>query len=140
VEKKQNYDFRKEVIQNAKKIEDTMKNFGIDAKIVQINRGPTITCYELEPAPGVKVSRIVNLSNDLALSLAASDIRIVAPIPGKSAVGIEVPNKVKDNVTLKEILQSEEYQTLDSNIPLSLERILQGKQLFRASIKCLTFL
>jgi S-DNA-T family DNA segregation ATPase FtsK/SpoIIIE len=127
VEKKQNYDFRKEVIQNAKKIEDTMKNFGIDAKIVQINRGPTITCYELEPAPGVKVSRIVNLSNDLALSLAASDIRIVAPIPGKSAVGIEVPNKVKDNVTLKEILQSEEYQTLDSNIPLSLGKDITGK-------------
>jgi len=104
-----------------------MKNFGIDAKIVQINRGPTITCYELEPAPGVKVSRIVNLSNDLALSLAASDIRIVAPIPGKSAVGIEVPNKVKDNVTLKEILQSEEYQTLDSNIPLSLGKDITGK-------------
>jgi S-DNA-T family DNA segregation ATPase FtsK/SpoIIIE len=127
VEKKQTYDFRKEVIQNAKKIEETMRNFGIDSKIVEINRGPTITCYELEPAPGVKVSRIVNLSNDLALSLAASDIRIVAPIPGKSAVGIEVPNKVKDNVTLKEILQSEEYQTLDSNIPLSLGKDITGK-------------
>jgi len=127
VEKKQNYDFRKEVIHNAKKIEETMKNFGIDSKVVQINRGPTITCYELEPAPGVKVSRIVNLSNDLALSLAASDIRIVAPIPGKSAVGIEVPNTVKDNVTLKEILQSVEYQTLDSNIPLALGKDISGK-------------
>src|SRR5690606_198650 len=78
-------------------------------------------------APGVKVSRIVNLSNDLALSLAASDIRIVAPIPGKAAVGIEVPNKVKDVVTLKEILQSEEYLNLDSNIPLALGKDITGK-------------
>ncbi len=127
VEKKQTYDFKKEVINNAKKIEETMKNFGIDSRIIQIDRGPTITCYELQPAPGVKVSRIVNLSNDLALSLAASDIRIVAPIPGKAAVGIEVPNKVKDVVTLKEILQSEEYLNLDSNIPLALGKDITGK-------------
>lgn len=127
VEKKQTYDFKKEVINNAKKIEETMKNFGIDSRIIQIDRGPTITCYELQPAPGVKVSRIVNLSNDLALSLAASDIRIVAPIPGKAAVGIEVPNKVKDMVTLKEILQSEEYLNLDSNIPLALGKDITGK-------------
>ncbi|NLY77011.1 MAG: DNA translocase FtsK [Tissierellia bacterium] len=127
IEKKQDYDFRKEVINNAKKIEETMQNFGIDSKIIQIDRGPTITCYELQPAPGVKVSRIVNLSNDLALSLAASDIRIVAPIPGKAAVGIEVPNRVKDDVTLKEIIQSEEYLALDSNIPLALGKDITGK-------------
>ncbi len=127
VDRKQDYDFRKEVINNAKKIEETMKNFGIDAKILQIYRGPTITCYELQPAPGIKVNRIVNLSNDLALSLAASDIRIVAPIPGKAAVGIEVPNKIKDDVTLKEILQSEEYLSLDSNLPLALGKDITGK-------------
>jgi len=127
IEKKQDYDFRKEIINNAKKIEETMKNFGIDSKIIQIDRGPTITCYELQPAPGVKVNRIVNLSNDLALSLAASDIRIVAPIPGKAAVGIEVPNKIKDDVTLKEILQSEEYLSLDSNLPLALGKDITGR-------------
>src|SRR5699024_4138777 len=86
---------KKEILHNAKKIEETMSNFRIDASILQINKGPTITCYELQPAPGVKVSKIVNLSDDLALNLATSDIRIEAPIPGKAAVGIEVPNKVK---------------------------------------------
>lgn len=127
VEKKTDSNYKKEIINNAKRIEETMKNFGIDSKIIQINRGPTITCYELQPAPGVKVSRIVNLSNDLALSLAASDIRIVAPIPGKAAVGIEVPNKVKDSVTLKEILQTDEFVTLESNLPLALGKDISGK-------------
>ena len=106
-----------------------MKNFGIDATIVQINK-VHITCYELQPAPGVKVSRIVNLSDDLSLNLATSDIRVEAPIPGKAAVGIEVPNRVKDEVGLKEILQSKEYISLNSNLPLLLERIYLGHQLF----------
>ena len=79
-----------------------MKNFGIDAIITQINKGPTITCYELQPSPGIKLSRIVSLSDNIALSLASSDIRIEAPIPGKAAVGIEVPNKVKSSVLFKE--------------------------------------
>src|SRR5699024_585069 len=98
---------KKEILNNAKKIEETMKSFGIEASVLQINREPTITCYELQPASGVKVSKIVNLSDDLALNLASSDIRIEAPIPGKSAVGIEVPNKIKDSVGLKELLESE---------------------------------
>ena len=127
IEKKVDLNYKKEIINNAKIIEETMKNFGIDAKIIQIDRGPTITCYELQPAPGVKVSRIVNLSNDLALSLAASDIRIVAPIPGKAAVGIEVPNKIKDSVTLKEILMSDEFVSLESNMPLALGKDITGK-------------
>ncbi len=77
-------------------------------------------------ARGVKVSRIVNLADDLALNLATSDIRIEAPIPGKAAVGIEVPNKIKDNVSLKEILESEEFVTLNSNLPLTLGKDISG--------------
>ena len=124
---KQDVNDKKEILNDAKKIEETMKNFGINATIIQINKGPTVTCYELQPAPGVKVSRILNLSDDLALNLATSDIRIEAPIPGKAAVGIEVPNKVKDNVGLKEILQSDEYISLDSKLPLSLGKDISGK-------------
>ncbi|QQY80684.1 S-DNA-T family DNA segregation ATPase FtsK/SpoIIIE [Keratinibaculum paraultunense] len=124
---KQDESNKKEILKNAKKIEETMNNFDIDAKIVQINKGPTITCFELQPAPGVKVSKIINLADDLALSLATSDIRIEAPIPGKSAVGIEVPNKIKDNVNLKEILKSEEYTNLDSDLPLTLGKDIAGK-------------
>lgn len=127
VENKMDSNYKKEVIHNAKKIEETMKSFGIDSKIIQINRGPSITCYELQPAPGIKVSKIVNLSNDLALSLATSDIRIVAPIPGKAAVGIEIPNKIKDVVTLREILESDEFTNLNSNIPLALGKDITGK-------------
>ncbi len=118
---------KKEILNNAKKIEETMRSFGIDASILQINRGPTITCYELQPAPGVKVSKIVSLSDDLALNLATSDIRIEAPIPGKSAVGIEVPNKIRDNVGLKELLESEEFLSLESKLPLSLGKDISGK-------------
>lgn len=117
----------KEILNNAKIIEETMKNFGIDATITQINKGPTITCYELSPAPGIKLSRIVSLSDNIALSLASSDIRIEAPIPGKAAVGIEVPNKNKDNVVLKEILLSHEYKNINSSIPLSLGKDVSGK-------------
>ena len=81
------------MLATARKLEDTLKSFGVDAKVVQINKGPTVTRYEVSPSHGVKVSRIVNLADDIALNLAASGIRIEAPIPGKAAVGIEVPNK-----------------------------------------------
>lgn len=118
---------KKEILNNARIIEETMKNFGIEATISNINKGPTITCYELSPAPGIKLSRIVSLSDNIALSLASSDIRIEAPIPGKAAVGIEVPNKVKDNVLLKEILTSEEYIKIGSDIPLALGKDVSGK-------------
>ena len=117
---------KRDILNNAKKIEQTMQDFGINAAISQINKGPTITCYELQPAPGVKVSKIVNLADDLALNLASSDIRIEAPIPGKAAVGIEVPNKIKDSVSLKELLESEEYLSLDSKLPLTLGKNISG--------------
>ena len=122
----QNANDKKEILNNAKIIEETMSNFGIDAKVVEINVGPTITCYELQPSPGIKLSRIVSLSDNIALSLASSDIRIEAPIPGKSAVGIEVPNKIKTSVLLKEIIASKEYQEIASNLPLALARMLQA--------------
>jgi S-DNA-T family DNA segregation ATPase FtsK/SpoIIIE len=117
---------KKEILNNAKIIEETMRNFGIDATINQINKGPTITCYELQPSPGIKLSKIVSLSDNIALSLASSDIRIEAPIPGKSAVGIEVPNKTKSSVLLREIIMSEAYNSLDSQIPLALGKDVSG--------------
>lgn len=122
-----NVNDEKEIRNNGRIIEETMKNFGIDSTITQINKGPTITCYELSPAPGIKLSRIVSLSDNIALSLASSDIRIEAPIPGKSAVGIEVPNKNKDSVLLKELLQSKEYINNDSSVPLALGKDVSGK-------------
>lgn len=120
-------DDKKEILTNAKKIEETMKNFGVDANIIQISKGPTITCYELQPAPGVKVSRIVNLSDDISLNLATSDVRIEAPIPGKAAVGIEVPNKNKMVVSLKEMLLSQEYNEINSKVPFALGKNIAGK-------------
>ena len=118
---------RKHILDNARMIEETMKNFGIEASVSHINVGPTITCYELSPAPGIKLSRIVSLSDNIALSLASSDIRIEAPIPGKAAVGIEVPNKVKDMVLFKELMQSREFADTDTDIPLALGKDINGK-------------
>lgn len=110
----------------AKEIEETLDSFGIKSKVVQINVGPTVTCYELQPARGVKVSRILNLSDDLSLSLATSDIRIEAPIPGKSHVGIEVPNKNKQVVGFKEMITSSEYMNAKSKIPFVLGKSISG--------------
>lgn len=116
-----------EIKQRAKAIEHTMSSFSIDSKVVHVSRGPTVTCYELQPASGVKVSRIVNLADDLALSLATSDIRIEAPIPGKSVVGIEVPNKFKDSVMLREIIESEDFVQNQSPLTLALGKSISGK-------------
>lgn len=115
-----------EVLEKGKIIENTMKNFGIDSKVVAINRGPVITSYELKPAPGIKLSRIVGLSDNIAMSLASSDLRIEAPIPGKTVVGIEVPNKDKDSVALKELIESQEFKNSKSDIPLTLGKDVEG--------------
>jgi len=85
--------YRNSALKGAKKLEETLKSFGVDAKVVNVSVGPAVTRYELQPSPGVKVSKIVSLSDDISLNLAASGVRIEAPIPGKAAVGIEVPNK-----------------------------------------------
>lgn len=115
-----------EVLEKGKIIENTMKNFGIDSKVVAINRGPVITSYELKPAPGIKLSRIVGLSDNIAMALASSDLRIEAPIPGKTVVGIEVPNKEKDSVALKELIESQEFKNSKSDIPLTLGKDVEG--------------
>ena len=112
--------------ENAKIIEDTLESFNISGKVVQVNRGPRVTSYELQPAGGVKVSSIVNLQDNLALSLATSGIRIEAPIPGKAAVGIEVPNKSEDTVTLKDIISSNEYSNSEHKIPFALGKDIAG--------------
>src|SRR5699024_2919946 len=95
----------KAVLEQGKVLEETLRNFGVSAKVSKIRIGPAVTQFEIQPDIGVKVSRIINLQNDIALSLAAKDIRIEAPIPGKSAVGIEVPNSVISMVTLREVLK-----------------------------------
>lgn len=95
----------KEVIEQGRVLEETLKNFGVNAKVSKIRIGPAVTQFEIQPDIGVKVSKIINLQNDIALSLAAKDIRIEAPIPGKSAVGIEVPNSVVSMVTLREVIK-----------------------------------
>ena len=117
----------KDIRKNADIIEEVMDNFNVDCHVTAINRGPSITSYELEPAPGVKISRIVSLHDNLSLSLASSDIRIEAPIPGKSAIGIEVPNTEKDSVGLREIIESKAFKQLDSAVPLSLGKDVSGE-------------
>lgn len=109
-----------EVAHNAILLEETLDNFGITAKVVNATQGPTVTRYELEPAKGTKVSRIMGLQDDLKMSLAAVDIRMEAPIPGKSAVGIEIPNKNVSAVHLRDVLDCEEFQQASGGIPVGL--------------------
>ncbi|SDI95101.1 FtsK/SpoIIIE family DNA translocase [Natribacillus halophilus] len=101
---------RSHVSSNAKKLEDTLQSFGVQAQVNEVHLGPAVTKYEVQPATGVKVSKIVSLTDDIALALAAKDIRIEAPIPGKAAVGIEVPNQDISMVTLREVLESDKAQ------------------------------
>jgi DNA segregation ATPase FtsK/SpoIIIE, S-DNA-T family len=112
--------------ENARKLEMTLESFGVQAKVLEISRGPTVTRYEVQPAVGVKVSRIVSLTDDIALSLAARDIRIEAPVPGKSVVGIEVPNSEIAVVTLREVLESPEFQKEESKLAVALGRDITG--------------
>jgi len=115
------------VLDKAKKLEETLSYFGVDAKVTQISRGPTITMFELEPKPGTKVSKITNLSDDIALSLAAHQVRIVAPIPGKAAVGVEIPNEDKSMVGLKDIIDTEDFKTAKSKLTFALGKDISGK-------------
>ncbi len=113
-----------ETLNTAQELERTLGEFGIEAKVTGIVRGPVITRYELQPAPGVKLSRIVNLSDNIALSLSASGVRIEAPIPGRAAVGIEIPNKVREIVTLGDIF---EEARVEGELPLILGKEISGK-------------
>ncbi len=118
---------REELEQNSRKLIDTLNSFGVNAKIVNICRGPSVTRYELQPAPGVKISKITNLSDDIALNLAANGVRIEAPIPGKAAVGIEVPNKVVSMVSMRELIDSDKFRNAKSKLTAVLGRDISGE-------------
>lgn len=117
---------RKYMVKKAKVLEETLKNFGVSAKVVRFSKGPSITRYELQPEIGVKVSKVVNLSDDIALNMAASAIRIEAPIPGKAAIGIEIPNEETSMVDLRELLESEGFQQGKEKIPFALGKNVAG--------------
>ncbi len=122
-------DFRNAALKGAKKLEETLNSFGVEAKVVNVSRGPAVTRYELQPSPGVKVSKIVNLSDDISLNLAASGVRIEAPIPGKAAIGIEVPNKEVEAVFLKEVIASKEFKEHPSRLAFSLGKDISGQNM-----------
>lgn len=113
---------------------DTLASFGVEAKVIHIERGPTVTRYELQPARGVKVSKITNLSNDIALVLAAQSIRIEAPIPGKSAIGIEIPNKSIDPVHIKDIIESRQFKS-GKQLTLAFGKDITGNPIVDSLIK-----
>ena len=116
-----------EVAYNAMRLEDVLSSFGISANVVNATQGPTVTRYEIEPAQGVKVSRIVNLTDDIALNLAAQHIRMEAPIPGKSAIGIEVPNTKTEAVHLRDVLDCSDFKEARGGIPVGLGKDIAGK-------------
>ena len=115
-----------ELMNNARKLVDTLDSFGVKAKILQVSKGPTITRYELQPMAGVKVSKIVNLADDIALNLAAQGVRIEAPIPGKAAIGIEVPNLDVDTVSMREVIDSDEFKNHPSKLAVALGKDISG--------------
>ena len=125
-----NVKYEDELKTNATKLVDTLKSFGVETRIVDISRGPSVTRYEIQPAAGVKISRITNLSDDIALNLAASGVRIEAPIPNKAAVGIEVPNRNRSTVTLREIIDTEQYKSAKSKLFVALGKDIAGNCTF----------
>ncbi len=120
--------YEEELKENATKLVDTLKSFGVETRVVDISRGPSVTRYEIQPAAGVKISRITSLSDDIALNLAASGVRIEAPIPNKAAVGIEVPNKNRATVTLRELVDTDLYKksVLKSKLTVCLGKDIAG--------------
>ena len=119
-------DFALEMKTTAKKLVDTLKSFNVETTLIGVSRGPSVTRYELQPAPGVKISKITNLADDIALNLASSGVRIEAPIPNKSAVGIEVPNKFRATVTLREIISSSAFTKAKSKLNVALGKDISG--------------
>ena len=113
--------------ENAKKITDTLKSFHVDATVVNISVGPTVTRYELSPSAGVKISKITSLADDIALNLAAAGVRIEAPIPGKAAVGLEVPNAKTSTVYIRDVIDTNEFRTAKSDLAFALGRDITGQ-------------
>ena len=126
-ERKGRGDDRKELEDTAKRLEETLETFGVRVHVTDYSKGPAVTRYELQPEMGVKVSKIVSLADDIKLNLAAADIRIEAPIPGKQAVGIEVPNQVSSAVSLRELFESNEYKDFKSNIAFAVGKDIAGE-------------
>jgi len=116
----------KEERDNIRTLEETLANFGVRAKVVEVTRGPTCTRYELHLSPGTKVSKVTGLSNDLAMSLASEGVRIEAPIPGKAAIGIEVPNKARGSVFLRDVVESAEFSASTSPLTVALGKDVEG--------------
>ncbi|QWU18443.1 DNA translocase FtsK [Paenibacillus sophorae] len=114
-------------MQTARKLEATLESFGVRAKVLEVVRGPAVTRYEIQPDIGVKVSRIVNLTDDIALALAAKDIRMEAPIPGKSAIGIEVPNPEVSLVTMREVMETQIFQEAEARLTIAFGRDISGQ-------------
>ena len=120
---------KKSLTDTANKLQKTLYSFGVSAKVENVSVGPAITRYELKPAEGVRVSKIANLADDIALNLAAESIRIEAPIPGKQAVGIEIPNKEKEVVHLRDIIDSEKFKQSKSNLAFALGKDVAGEEI-----------
>lgn len=116
----------RDITENIRILEETLSSFGVKARVVQVSRGPAITRYEIQPPAGIKVSRIVSLADDIALSMAAPDVRIEAPIPGKAAVGIEVPNREISMVYLRELLETPDFQEAPSRLTVALGKDIAG--------------
>lgn len=119
--------WKSEIIKNSELLVNTLNDFGIESRVVNVNRGPVITLYEMQIAPGIKVNRIVGLSDDIAMALSGSRVRIVAPIPGKSAIGVEVPNKKREMVNLGDIVSAKEYQSYPGSLKVALGKDILGK-------------
>src|SRR5258708_17645472 len=108
-------------------LEQTLEHFNIQANVVEVAHGPTVTRYEIQLAPGIKVSKIVSLADNLAMSLAAIDVRVEAPIPGKSAIGLEVPNVTPVTVSLRECLDQDEFKNASSKLTVALGKDVAGQ-------------
>lgn len=119
--------WKSEIIKNSELLVVTLNNFGIESRVINVNRGPVITLYEMQIAPGIKVNRIVGLSDDISMALAGSRVRIVAPIPGKSAIGVEVPNRKREMVMMGDIISTKEYRMQTGHLKVALGKDILGK-------------
>ena len=115
------------LIENSKSLEEALKNFRIGGRVVEVHPGPVVTLYQFAPAPGIKVQRIINLADDLALALKVASVRVYAPVPGKGTVGVEVPNRQREIVRLRDVLECEEYSVHDTPLPLALGKDTYGE-------------
>ncbi len=128
-------DYENEQKYNERKLIDTLNSFGVSTRLVGVSRGPSVTRYEIQPAAGVKISKITNLADDIALNLAASGVRIEAPIPNKAAVGIEIPNKSRQSVTLREVIDQPQYKNAKSKLTVALGKDITGEFVYSDLVK-----